>query len=66
MANYLMGTAFERVRRERHEMIDTTAEQLREDAAAIAAATEHSFRCTLGNARVVREQGDFKNIVPLS
>ena len=66
MANYLMGTDFERIRRERHEMIDTTAEQLREDAAAIAAATEHSFRCTLGNARVVREQGDFKNIVPLS
>ena len=66
MANYLMGTDFERIRRERHEMIDATAEQLREDAGAIAAALEHSVRCTLGNARVVRESGDFKNIVPLA
>lgn len=66
MANYLMGTDPERIRRERAEMIDATAQQLREDAEAIAAATEPGRRCTLGNAKLVREHGDFKSIVPLA
>ncbi len=67
MSAYLSGISYEELCRERREIIETTAQQLRVTADAVDAVLSQDFRCTLGNAKKLRENaGDFKNLVPLS
>lgn len=67
MTAYLSGVSYEELCRERREIIETTAQQLRDTADMIEAVLFQDFRCTLGNAKKLRENAeDFENLIPLS
>lgn len=67
MTAYLSGVSYEELCRERREIIETTAQQLRDTADMIEAVLSQDFRCTLGNAKKLRENAeDFENLIPLS
>lgn len=67
MTAYLSGVSYEELCQERREIIETTAQQLRDTADMIEAVLSQDFRCTLGNAKKLRENAeDFENLVPLS
>lgn len=66
MSAYLSGISYEDIQRERSEIIDTTAEQLRAAADIIDAVCAQNYRCTLGNAKKLRESNNFDNLVPLA
>lgn len=66
MSAYLSGISYADIQRERSEIIDTTAEQLRAAADIIDAVCAQNYRCTLGNAKKLRESNNFDNLVPLA
>lgn len=66
MSAYLSGISYEDIRLERSEIIDTTADQLRSAADIIDAVCAQNYRCTLGNAKKLRESNNFDSLVPLA
>ncbi len=58
LAGYMTGLSFERVQKERDELLSTDAESIRKLAAHIRAIMEDECLCVVGNEEKIKEQKD--------